>query len=221
MPNQIRPDLPRLIILEGPAGVGKTSLSHYLQAQLSRLNVSSAIIPEFSISPMGNLLEKSCPFGSVVPEWLCGLEGSMAFLSDKLYSIQQTKNHSANIWIADRFTVSQLILGVMATDIKEERETLKALIRRLTSFAACHFSSDSLFVCLDAPFEVLTARLERRMKRKFTTQELEMLEHETSQFRLIGNPLAPWEKHNCTTLESLEKVGDNILNHVKDKWRIQ
>src|SRR5712692_1203611 len=67
---------PRLIVIEGPAGVGKTTLTQHLSQRLAARGISTLALREFSDSPLGIALEDSSYYGQARPPWVLGVGGT-------------------------------------------------------------------------------------------------------------------------------------------------
>ena len=212
--------LPRLIILEGPAGVGKTTLSLYLKEGLIRKGIDAKTIPEFSNSPLGSLIEQNSLYGSSVPYWLTGVGGSMAFLADIMASIDLEKSDSNHVWIADRFTISQLILGLNAIGGPEEKKTMMRIIIEASDLVNTYFSKDSLLIILEAPINLLRIRLEERLNKPLSQNQLRTLKEEIEGYSSLKYSFHSWKVININATNNVKIVGNNIIDLILKRWQL-
>lgn len=206
----------RLIILEGPAGVGKTTLQEYLYKNLTLKGLPVSLLPEFTNHASGKLIKKNSKYGQQKPEWLIGMGGMLAFLSDKITALEEAVRNPDRIWICDRFIATQFVLGLKGI---EDKKVAEQIIRQINDWARNNFSVKSCLVLLDAPLDVLRKRLSLRMKRNLTPVETELLKGEMAQYSKIKLYFGTWQRMRVKATDELHEVGDKIITELLLKWK--
>jgi len=211
---------PTLIILEGPTGVGKTTIQDFLQNALKSKKIHVDILPEFSKNKLGQLIEKNSHYGQEKPEWLMGISGLMLFLADKINRIETARMDAGKIWICDRFISTEFILGLKTISGKEDNLFAQETIQQVFEWSLKKISKHSVFVFFDANVDILQGRLEKRIARRLTQQELINLDDEVREYRQLVNS---WKNQNTFVVEnnsSVDIVGNKILNWIYSKWHL-
>ena len=139
---------PILIVLEGPAGVGKTTMQKFLHESISLKNVIVDSLPEFSNSKIGKLIEEHSYFKQENPSWLLGINGLMIFLADKIKVLENAQYDKEKLWICDRFITTQYILGLKEISGKKDNLFAKEIIQRVFDWSLEKISEQSIFFFL-------------------------------------------------------------------------
>lgn len=210
-------DLPQstLIILEGPSGTGKTTIQKALQASLLSQGLEVDILPEFSHSPLGQKLREESIFGVALPPYLLELSGAFAYLSDKLFLLEEAAQARNRIFIMDRFIISQAILGSYFTEELASKELLLNLIREIFFLVQNKFSAKSRLFILEASPEVLVDRLEHRLQKKLPDSEKNFIQENSQAYRQFPYTDFAWPAFFCSTEVSTQDSLHKILDHLE------
>jgi thymidylate kinase len=174
-----------LLIIEGPAGVGKTSIVNILKSKFTQLNIPAGIITEFSENNFGRLVEQNAAYGKPKPDWLKGLAGFFIFLSDKINSLNNIAANPGITWICDRFFDTQIVVGLNGIDKPQEREFAENITKSLASLYLDKLPANALFVFLKADLGTLIKRLELRIERPLNENEITELENEVAGYDAV------------------------------------
>lgn len=210
---------PILIIIEGPAGVGKTTMQDFLHNSLSLKSIAVNTLPEFSNNRLGKLIEEHSCYGYDKPNWLIGINGLLLFLADKINVLEIAQMDREKIWLCDRFIPTQFVLGLQAIRSKEDSLFAKETIQRIFDWSLKKISEQSVFVFLDGNVDVLQSRLEKRIGRKLNQQELNNLEYEINGYRKLANSI---ETNNIFVVDanhSINNVGNKISKLIYSVWQ--
>jgi thymidylate kinase len=210
---------PCLIIIEGPAGVGKTTMQKYLLDTFSIKNMSIDSLPEFSNNEIGLLIKENCQYENENPNWLSGINGLMLFLADKISVLETTYHEWEKIWICDRFITTQFVLGLNAISNEKDSLLAKETIQRVFEWSLEKISEQSIFIFLDSNLDILQSRLENRINRSLTKLELNNLELEINGYRKLANSI---EAKNVFIIEanhSVNDVGNKISKLIYSVWK--
>lgn len=211
---------PILIILEGPAGAGKTTIQEFLLQSLKSQKKIIDVLPEFSKNKLGQLIKNNCQYGQEKPKWLTGISGLMLFLVDKINKIDKATIDGNKIWICDRFITTEFILGFNMINQKEDNLLAHEIVQNVYKWSLKKISKQSVFIFLDCSFDILKNRLEKRIARKLTQSELYSLDNEISGYSQLAKLL------NCPNIlvvdsnSSVSIVGDKIINHLSSKYQL-
>lgn len=165
---------PRLLALEGPSGVGKTTLFNLLALNEELNKRQLGLVGEFSETPYGQALDQNCT-NSYDKRWDLNLGGLIAYIADKTLEFNRVLSTNPEVIIADRFFSTQRILSLPLIKDLDCRETGITLICELENWARRKFAPNSLIVVLTATSGTLKNRLGRRLGRELTEQELERI----------------------------------------------
>ena len=175
---------PRLICLEGPAGVGKTTLCTALSRALAMAGIPSVSIPEFSATTLGRSLSGQLVRFGPPPR----LEPEVVFgrcVSDKLRNLAAASATRSPGWlIADRGLVTQWVLGVPAIRDPDNRASAGQLLARASNELSRTFTVTTLF--LSAPFDQHLSRLSGRLRRSLSRGEAAEIQRERDAYRELG-----------------------------------
>jgi len=209
---------PRVIALEGPAGVGKTTLSKQLLKQLTQVGVDAQIVPEFSQSDLGKVLATHAAYGQAKPSWTIGMAGTLAFIADKVHMLEIAAQSTDRVWICDRFVTSQLVLGLRGATSKPELELTENIIILVLASLKRSFSDDSVILLLEASHSMLKTRLETRLGRSLTLYELRDLADEINRYAELSPPLARWQHVRVHAEETGEELVSNVIETLASLW---
>ncbi len=184
--------LPRLLALEGPAGVGKTTVSRQLAEEFAQRGVVVGYVPEFSDSPLGVALAASAAYGLPTREpWIGDLPGLTAFVADKAYAISRAITRGVELCVADRMFTTELVLALPFVTERRSREIATSLVGLAFKWSRPQFS-DGLLVFLDADLPQLEQRLALRLARALTPTERAALRVEVERYRTLAVEALPW-----------------------------
>jgi thymidylate kinase len=213
-----RNEKPFLIALEGPAGTGKTTLQRFLCQELASRGMNAAAIPEFSCSPVGQLLKQHSEYGRPKPDWIVGVGGLLSFLADKVSSFEATTEARQTIWISDRLMSSQFVLGLKEIKTEWERQLARKIISQTMEWASRKFFEGSVLILLEAPAEVLVQRLEKRLGVALTQKQRTLLEDEVQEYRSLNLSLQNWHEARMNSGLAIENVADRIISLIPPQW---
>ncbi len=203
-----------LIILEGPSGTGKTTIQEALHTNLRNQGLEVDMLPEFSHSPLGQKLRNESIFGVPLPPYLLELSGAFAYLSDKLFLLEEAAQAENRICIMDRFIISQAILGSYFTEDLASKQLLFNLIREIYYLIQTKFSPKSRLFILEAPSEVITARLEKRLQRTLRAEEKAFIQENKEAYRQFPYSDFEWPTFFCDSVDNSQATVQEILNHL-------
>lgn len=204
-----------LIILEGPSGTGKTTIQKALHTYLSQQGLDVEMLPEFSHSPLGQKLREESLFGVPLPPYLVELSGAFAYLSDKLYLLEEAAQASNRIFIMDRFIISQAILGSYFTAELASRQLLLNLIREIYYLIQNKFSAKSRLFILEAPPEIIAERLEKRLQRELQDTEKTFIRENREAYRQFPYSDFQWSTFFCDSVDDRQQTVQEILSHLE------
>lgn len=210
---------PRFIIIEGPAGVGKTTMQKFLSDFFLLRNTVVDTLPEFSNNKFGEFIEEHSQFEHKTPSWLLGLNGLMIFLSDKIKVLEDAQFEKDKLWICDRFITTQFVLGLNAISTPKDKVLGRDIIQRVFDWSLEKISKHSVFIFLDNNLEILQSRLENRINRALTQQELNNLELEINGYRKLANSI---EAKNTFVIDAnlaVNEVGNKISKLLYSVWQ--
>jgi thymidylate kinase len=211
-------DKPRLIVLEGPAGAGKTTVQRFLWQSLVADGIKANLLSEFSSSPLGEALRNDTRYGQQKPPWVLGVGGVLALLGDKIFSLATAAEDAGAIWIADRLIISQLILGLRSIETGWERTLMEEVITSLFFWVGDFFSDESFLVLLEAPLDVLAQRLQGRTGHSLTQAQRFLLQDEISRYAHLSFPLPGWNQVRISSHTSLESLGGQLIHTISSRW---
>lgn len=203
---------PFLIALEGPAGVGKTALQHFICEELVSRGINAAALPEFSSSLLGELLERHAAYGEAKPSWSVELGGLLAYVADKVSLVEGIIGLPRDIFISDRFLSSQLILGVREITGQLERRLATKIISQTMEWAAQQFAENSVLVFLEAPVEMLAERLEQRLGATLLQTQRTLLDDEIREYRSLDFSLPRFKQVRVDATPPIEIVANQIIS---------
>jgi thymidylate kinase len=209
---------PYLIVLEGPAGVGKTTLQHFLWQAFIANGIKASLLPEFSDSPLGEALRSNTNYGQPKPSWVLSAGGVLAFLADKLYLLEAAARNPSDVWIADRFITSQLILGLSGIETEQDRELMRQIIMLIFQLIDEHFSDGSCLVFMEAPLDVLKQRLQKRTGQLLSQAQMLLLEEEIRQYAHLTFPWNKWNQFHLNSSAPLESLAKQLISAISSQW---
>ena len=203
----------KLIILEGPSGSGKTTFCNGLAEMLSFSDLKCKILEEFSSSMIGKTLRENVKYGTDQGDWLKGLGGMLVFLGDKMAQIEKELVSEFDIIIADRFLLTQFVLGIEQIYGKRSQQCGKDIINECCQLVFGLIQYEVLIVLLECDIEILKNRLTKRIERKLSMDEMDSLTMQSINYGKLKN--IQW---NVPVLEVLnENKMDQVLNHIYKK----
>jgi thymidylate kinase len=205
---------PHLIIIEGPASVGKTSVVNHLKSRLDSLDIPAGIIPEFSDNSLGSIVEANAAYGKSKPGWLKGLGGFFAFLSDKITSLNKIRENPENTWICDRYFDTQLIIGAIDIEQHDERVLSQSITKEIISFYSDKLPANTLFVFLKADITMLHSRLQERIGRELTEMEAAALNKQVTGYNEMKSVFVNRRLIEVDNSGSITITIQNILNQL-------
>lgn len=212
------PERPRLVALEGAAGAGKTTLQRHLAEAFAAKGFKVGVISEFSGSPLGRRLHDVAGFGEPKPAWSLGLGGLLAFLADKLHSLEAVAAAPGRVWVVDRLVTSQLILGTRGIKTGREKDRARAIISLTQSWVEETFSAESVLVILEAPLEVLAERLRRRIGRALGPDQLRLLEDEAGGYANLDAAPSGWSIARVSATAPAELLAGQLTTTITSRW---
>lgn len=214
-PSQSRP---RLLALEGPAGVGKTTLFNILIEDETLSNGQIGIVDEFSTTPLGEAL-KTNHANPHQERWGLSLGGMLAYLADKTFLLEKAISTNPELVICDRFVSTQMILGLHGINDKKSLGTGNALIQQIEAWVLQKFAYNSLVVVLTAAPHVLKQRLEQRLDRRLNNEEIQRITWESQgydTFPRVVHTNCVFVPANDSPEHIAKRVKDAFLNTPKD-----
>ena len=187
-PEPERRCLSHLICIEGPAGVGKTTLCRALVKEYLSLEMDVAWIDEFSATELGEALSLRLAKFSDAPAPWPPFETMMLCVQDKLSALSM-RCLKAGIVILDRGFITQRVLAIPLMQDLAERGFAESVIRLLDHWLATQYCM-STFV-LRISFAENIARLERRLDRTLSRREKGLLHQERSRYALLTERYCP------------------------------
>jgi len=175
----------RLIIIEGPSGSGKSTIAKKIKNHIEEMNFKVGLIPEFSKSKIGKLLEENSKFGEVQDDNFKALCGILLYINDKVSLIKSISNVDCDYVIADRFITTQLILGLPTIKNENERAIIKSLICDLENELVKNFKSYSAFN-LNVNLDILINRLTNRTNKKLNRTDIMNLTHQIEAYEQLN-----------------------------------
>lgn len=148
---------PILIEIEGPAGVGKSTLAGGLTNALGIEFKKVGLATEFSGSPVGSLLRKVSPRLEYRLDWQEGFGGTMFYLADKVVSISQTVAKGASIVVSDRGLTTQYVTALRTTNSVDSAQIVSLVQEVERSWCFDRFRRCVTF-CLIARRETIAER---------------------------------------------------------------
>lgn len=175
----------QLIIIEGPSGSGKSTIAKKVKNHIAEMNFKVGLIPEFSNSKIGKLLEKNSQFGEDQDNNFKDLCGVLLYINDKVSSIKSISSENFDYVIADRFITTQLILGLPTIKNESEREIIKALICNLENELIKNFDS-YLGFNLKVDKVNLISRLSNRTNKKLNKKDIMNLNYQIEAYEQLN-----------------------------------
>ena len=164
---------PTLIVIEGPAACGKTTLAHSVTTLLRQRGESVFMASEFSDSWLGNELRlRSNRCLSSKPDWSLGLGGAVSYLADKITNLECALQSKMDWVVLDRGPLSQRVLGAFALTEREDERHLQLIVDGTDAWLKARFSAASRVWVIVPPLSTLTQRLEARCARALSEAEL-------------------------------------------------
>jgi len=209
-------DRPRLLALEGPAGVGKTELAVAMESILSQSGKRVTLVSEFSQTPLGLALHPAAAYGQSEPrqQWIQGLGGSLAFLSDQVAQFEAVCPSDTDWIIADRFLISQIVLGIGHDVSKTLTLAIEEIVTALIRWVSSRFHERSVLVFLDASSGICRTRLEARTARPLREHEILQTELESERYRKLSQLSFPWKSVRLDAEREKEVLSAELLGLV-------
>ncbi|MDX2303858.1 MAG: hypothetical protein NW226_13715 [Microscillaceae bacterium] len=207
-------EAPILLVFEGPSGTGKTTLQHHLGQYLQHKNLKIKILPEFSTSPLGRIIAQYSKFGHELPFFLRGLNGALAYLSDKLYLLEKNLSSANEILILDRFILSQWILGSYFIKDEHSKQVLQQIIMQTKKWIEANFSQKSVIILLQSSSESLVARLEKREEFILDSENKAFLQQNVSDYNNFDYNLFEWNKLYLNSERPLPETLENLIHDI-------
>jgi thymidylate kinase len=206
---------PQLLVLEGPAGTGKSTLSRELVVRLQHRGLQAGYLSEFSSTPLGGILESNAQYGVHKQDWCLGLGGLLGFLADKVHQLEWARDQDCPIWVSDRFVSSQLVLGLRGVRSPVESAFGAAIIRSACTWSESIFDKRSLLVFLRAPAQVLGERLEARIGRCLSAAEWIYLSQEIEAYDSLACSASRWETISLDARRSLPELLEYLEGRIE------
>ena len=209
-----------LISFEGLDAVGKTTLATRLVAHLTSVNVSARMFPEFSDSPIGELLTDSIRkynFVKLHPNLDTPFSETLLLMADQSAKTETLPMlDSSTIVIADRYSDS-LIAYQIPRILRSNRGLPSEQVRRLLErWVKALFREPHLTFLIQAPLELVLKRVQIRDSYAPTTQDIEFFNQADS----IYTNLASRNKKRFVKLDGtkeIEELWSEIIQIVSTK----
>jgi thymidylate kinase len=209
----------RIIVLEGAAGTGKTALRASLERALRKEGYSVKKIPEFSGTPLGKAVKNSSFHGATRPPWLVGMGGTLAYLADKIHLIETVDVSEHTIWIADRFILTQLVLGLKQIPQRQNADLLRRFINDLSELMGSRFAEDSLLVILDSSVPILRRRLYKRSGKILSREQLRSLRIERQMYSSSVINVRGWKTIRLDSSDPIIITSRRLMAKIRRLWK--
>lgn len=205
---------PKLLCIEGAAGVGKTTLCHTLQRRLAKQDQPCKVVAEFSTDPAGQRLAHALQRGNSKPSWINAETEFFSCISNKFQCFSALSQASQQVLlIADRGFVTQAILGIPPLKEASTRHFAHKMLQYCHAWLLENFAVTSLLLTL--PESTLQARLEKRLQRLCTEKEALCLRAEAYLYHHLPEqyPELSWQVIDASAPPSIlaSKISDFFL----------
>lgn len=204
----------RLIVLEGPSGTGKSTLQKHLAENLESRGYRVGLLPEFSESPLGTMLQQASQVDKLLPNFLQNLSGALTYLADKTFLLEKALREPNKIWIMDRFLISQDILGAHFIEQENGQDSLQQVIKQMKDWAEESFSDQSLLIVLNTSLPVLKERLEERLQHPLSKKDQKFLKTNIRAYQQYPYNNYQWKKRFIPNEGSLEETIAILLGQI-------
>ncbi len=173
---------PTAVVIEGPAGSGKTFLATRLLKFLANCGVRVSLCPEFSPTQFGTLLAEMASYGEQEPsDAILGFSGVMRFLADKMFMFEAAAASDMEVCVFDRGFITQLILGLWGVPSLHQ-QAAERVIMSLHRSSVSLFSNKSQLLFVNPDRAVIQARLMERTGAALTSHLLSRMEYEFERY---------------------------------------
>lgn len=207
---------PRLLCIEGPAGIGKTTLSNVLFFKAKQNDLNIKVISEFSSTELGGYLSKTLERFTNNPSSLSTAQTLIHCICDKLASLLDPHPPQSAITVIDRGFISQTVLAIPNISANNELSLALSLIDFCNNWLTSCYELKTLFLSL--PVDENIKRLEGRLGRPLNVEEIEIMNYEVKQYHALAkhHNTKSLGAHHVDASLSPEKIAESIIfNFIK------
>lgn len=208
----------RFLVLEGPAGVGKTTLLPLVCAELAGMGMQAVAMPEFCSGPLGNYLrDEALQDKTRMQRQLNGLPSLLAFLTSRVALLAEVNEREGDVVVCDRFFPTEILHALH--DLAETGEQLagSAIIAAILRWADHFLAPDSLIVRLVAADNRL--RLEQRLGCVLDQQLLDWCLSSERRYETLPDLGLPWEVTRVPNDMPPQTVARDIGRIALERWQ--
>jgi thymidylate kinase len=205
--------------IEGLEGTGKSTIIPLVVEQLKKSGLSTTVKPEFPIGKLDSEFRSVLDKGLFLAQHL-EMPAAAAFfylLYAEVISVKSTKPEDTDIVLADRCHFTHAIYQAHFTCEDGQTLDVVGMLDQLEGmFAILDVQLPDIVIILDASVEDVVPRLEKRERRKVTSEELPILKIFHSYYHQLAAHL-PDRVLKISAKGSPEEVATNVSDAIKEK----
>jgi thymidylate kinase len=209
-----------LVSFEGLDAVGKTTLATKLLAHMTSVNVLARMFPEFSDSPIGELLADSIRkynFVKLHPSLETPFSETLLLMADQSAKTETLPmlEHPSPIVIADRYSDSLIAYQLPRILRSNPRLASHQVQIFLEGWINTLFREPDLTFLIHAPLELVLERVQLRDSYKPTAQDIEFFKHADS----IYTSLATRKNKRFVKLDGTKEIQELLTEIIETVTR--
>ena len=209
---------PRLVALEGPAGVGKTTLTRAIADHLHASGSSVTILPEFQRDTLGDEIARESAFGiEDRPPWLSGLAGRLIYLSSHIQAFESVLLKSTDWIVADRFLLSDLVYLQLSKLDHARTNVARQAIMSTARWLEDRLDATSVIIQLLRDSRLQTLTLEQKHARPWSPSLERHVLNENSAFS-ENSGLLPWCTLPVKVVGTPSSQARELLRRLSNGW---